>query len=84
MARRLFWITAQAPCASCLLCQNPQMAFFSRESKLELTTADYPHLKQPASVFRVSPVVDRANGIIEVIGNLEKPSPFLNRACRCR
>jgi multidrug efflux pump subunit AcrA (membrane-fusion protein) len=53
------------------------MAFFPRGAKLELTTSDYPHLKQSASVFRVSPVVDAASGSIEVIGNLEKPSSLL-------
>ena len=53
------------------------MAFFPRGAKLELSTTDYPHLRQPASVFRVSPVVDRASDSVEVIGNLEKPSPLL-------
>ena len=53
------------------------VAFFPRGAKLELSTTDYPHLKQAASVFRVSPVVDRGSGSIEVIGNLEKPSSLL-------
>lgn len=73
----LFWITAQAPLRITFTVPESSIAFFSRGAKLELTTADYPHLKQPASVFRVSPVVDRASGSIEVIGNLEKPSPLL-------
>jgi membrane fusion protein, multidrug efflux system len=73
----LFWITAQAPLRILFTVPESSMAFFSRGAKLELSTADYPHLKQPASVFRVSPVVDRASGNIEVIGNLEKPSPLL-------
>jgi RND family efflux transporter MFP subunit len=73
----LFWITAQAPLRIIFTVPESSMAFFSRGAKLELSTADYPHLKQPASVFRVSPVVDRASGRIEVIGNLEKPSPLL-------
>jgi RND family efflux transporter MFP subunit len=73
----LFWITAQAPLRIIFTVPESSMAFFSRGTKLELTTTDYPHLKQPASVFRVSPVVDPASGSIEVIGNLEKPSPLL-------
>jgi RND family efflux transporter MFP subunit len=73
----LFWITAQAPLRIIFTVPESAMAFFSRGAKLELTTTDYPHLKQPASVFRVSPVVDPASGSIEVIGNLEKPSPLL-------
>jgi membrane fusion protein, multidrug efflux system len=73
----LFWITAQAPLRITFTVPESSMAFFSRGTGLELTTADYPHLKQPASVFRVSPVVDRASGTVEVIGNLERPSPLL-------
>jgi membrane fusion protein, multidrug efflux system len=73
----LFWITAQAPLRIIFAVPESSMAFFSRGAKLELSTADYPHLKQPASVFRVSPVVDRASDSIEIIGNLEKPSPLL-------
>jgi RND family efflux transporter MFP subunit len=73
----LFWITAQAPLHIIFTVPESAMAFFSRGAKLELSTTDYPHLKQAASVFRVSPVVDRASGSIEVIGNLEKPSPLL-------
>lgn len=73
----LFWITAQAPLRIIFTVPESAMAFFPRGAKLELTTSDYPHLKQSASVFRVSPVVDAASGSIEVIGNLEKPSPLL-------
>jgi RND family efflux transporter MFP subunit len=73
----LFWITAQAPMRILFTVPESSMAFFPRGARLELTTKDYPHLKQPASVFRVSPVVDRASGSIEVIGNVEKPSPLL-------
>ena len=73
----LFWITAQAPLRIIFTIPESAMAFFPRGAKLELTTTVYPHLKQPASVFRVSPVVDAASGSIEVIGNLEKPSPLL-------
>jgi RND family efflux transporter MFP subunit len=73
----LFWITAQAPLRVLFTVPESAMAAFSRGAKLELTTADYPHLKQPATVFRVSPVVDPASGSIEVIGSLDKPSPLL-------
>ena len=73
----LFWITAQAPLRVIFTVPESSMAFFTRGAKLELTTADYPHLKQPASVFRVSPVVDPASGSVEVIGTLAKPSPLL-------
>ena len=73
----LFWITAQAPLHVLFTVPESAMAFFPRGAKIELTTADYPHLKQPAVVFRVSPVVDPASGSIEVIGSLDKPSPLL-------
>ncbi len=73
----LFWITAQAPLHILFTVPESAMAAFPRGARLELTTTDYPHLKQPAVVFRVSPVVDPASGSIEVIGNLEKPSPLL-------
>jgi RND family efflux transporter MFP subunit len=73
----LFWITAQAPLRVLFTVPESAMASFPRGAKLELTTTDYPHLKQPAIVFRVSPVVDPASGSIEVIGSLEKPSPLL-------
>jgi RND family efflux transporter MFP subunit len=73
----LFWITAQAPLRILFTVPESAMAAFPRGAKLELTTTDYPHLKQPASVFRVSPVVDPASGSIEVIGSLDKPSPLL-------
>ncbi len=73
----LFWITAQAPLRVLFTVPESAMASFPRGAKLELTTTDYPHLKQPAVVFRVSPVVDPASGSIEVIGSLEKPSSLL-------
>jgi RND family efflux transporter MFP subunit len=73
----LFWITAQAPLRVLFTVPESAMSFFPRGAKLELTTADYPHLKQTATVFRVSPVVDPASGSIEVIGSLERPSPLL-------
>jgi RND family efflux transporter MFP subunit len=73
----LFWITAQGPLHIVFTVPESAMALFPRGAKLDLTTPDYPHLKQPANVFRVSPVVDAASGSIEVIGSLEKPSPLL-------
>jgi membrane fusion protein (multidrug efflux system) len=73
----LFWITAQAPLRIIFTVPESAMAFFPRGAKLELTTTDYPDLKQAAKVFRVSPVVDPASGSIEVIGSLQKPSPLL-------
>jgi RND family efflux transporter MFP subunit len=73
----LFWITAQAPLRVLFTVPESAMSFFPRGAKLELSTADYPRLKQPATVYRVSPVVDPASGSIEVIGSLEKPSPLL-------
>jgi RND family efflux transporter MFP subunit len=73
----LFWVTAQGPLRVIFTVPESAMAFFPRGAKLDLTTADYPQLKQPAIVFRVSPVVDPTSGSIEVIGSLEKPSPLL-------
>jgi len=73
----LFWITAQSPLRVIFTVPESAMSFFSHGAKLELSTADYPRLKQSATVFRVSPVVDPASGSIEVIGTLEKPSPLL-------
>jgi RND family efflux transporter MFP subunit len=73
----LFWVTAQAPLRVLFTVPESVMALFPRGARLELTTTDYPHLKQPAIVSRVSPVVDPASGSIEVIGSLEKASPLL-------
>ena len=73
----LFWITAQAPLRIIFTVPESAMAYFPPGSRLELSTTDYPLLKQAARVFRVSPVVDPASGSIEVIGSLERPSPLL-------
>ena len=73
----LFWITAQAPLRIIFTVPESVMALFPRGATLELSTTDYPQLRQSARVFRVSPVVDPASGSIEVIGSLEKPSPLL-------
>jgi len=73
----LFLVTAQAPLRIMFTVPESAMALFPRGAKLELTTPDYPHLKQPANVVRVSPVVDPKSGRFEVIGGMEKPSPLL-------
>ncbi len=73
----LFWITAQAPLRILFTVPESSMATFHKGARLELTTVDYPQLKQAAVVYRVSPVVDPASGSIEVIGSLEKASPLL-------
>jgi membrane fusion protein, multidrug efflux system len=73
----LFWVTAEGPLHVIFTVPESVMASFSPGTKLELSTADYPQLRQGAHVFRVSPVVDPASGSLEVIGILEKPSPLL-------
>jgi len=73
----LFWVTAQAPLRVIFTVPESAMASFPLGARLELSTADYPLLKQAAHVYRVSPVVDPASGSIEVIGSLERPSPLL-------
>ena len=73
----LFWITAESPTRILFTVPESSMEYFPRGARLELTTADYPHLKQTAVVFRVSPVVDPASGSIEVVGKLERPSALL-------
>jgi RND family efflux transporter MFP subunit len=73
----LFWITAQAPTRILFTVPESVMAYFPRGARLDLTTADYPHLKQAAIVSRVSPVVDPASASIEVVGKLERPSALL-------
>ena len=73
----LFWVTAQGPLHILFTVPESAMAAFRRGARLELTTADYPLLRQPATILRVSPVVDPASGSVEVIGSLEKPSPLL-------
>ncbi len=73
----LFWITAQAPLRILFTVPESSMASFRKGARLELTTQDYPQLKQTAVVYRVSPVVDPASGSVEVIGSVEKASPLL-------
>ena len=73
----LFWITAEAPLRVLFTVPESVMGSFSTGTLLELTTTDYPELRQPARILRVSPVVDPASGSIQVIGAVEHPSKLL-------
>lgn len=73
----LFWITAEAPLHVLFTVPETQMAAFTAGKQLELTTADYPGLSQPARILRVSPVVDPASGSIQVVGEVVHPSRLL-------
>lgn len=73
----LFWITAEAPLRILFTVPESAMAAFPRGAKLQLTTADYPGLRQSARIVRVSPVVDPASDSVQVIGAVPHPSPLL-------
>lgn len=73
----LFWITAVAPLRILFTVPESAMSAFPEGAKLELTTADYPGLKQAARIARVSPVVDPASDSVQVIGAIPHPSPLL-------
>jgi RND family efflux transporter MFP subunit len=73
----LFWITAEAPLRVLFTVPETAMASYSAGAPLELTTADYPQLRQQARVLRVSPVIDPASGSVQVIGGVVNPSPLL-------
>jgi len=73
----LFWITAEAPLRILFTVPESAMAAFPTGAKLELTTADYPDLRQTARILRVSPVVDPASGSVQVIGSVVHASPLL-------
>ncbi len=73
----LFWITAEAPLRILFTVPESAMAAYSVGAPLELTTPDYPNLRQPARILRVSPVVDPASDSIQVIGALQQPSRLL-------
>jgi RND family efflux transporter MFP subunit len=73
----LFWITAEAPLRILFTVPESAMASFTKGAQLELTTADYPTLRQAARILRVSPVVDPASGSVQVIGSVVHPSPLL-------
>jgi RND family efflux transporter MFP subunit len=73
----LFWVTAVAPLHVLFTVPEAEMAAFPQGAVLELTTPDYPELRQEARVLRVSPVVDPASGSVQVIGMVVHPSPLL-------
>jgi RND family efflux transporter MFP subunit len=73
----LFWVTAEAPLRVLFTAPESAMAQIAPGTLLDLTTADYPELHQPARVMRLSPVVDPASGSVQVIGTLTHPSPLL-------
>jgi len=73
----LFWITAVAPLHILFTVPESAMGVFRTGAPLELTTADYPNLRQPARILRVSPVVDPASGSVQVIGLVKHASPLL-------
>jgi membrane fusion protein (multidrug efflux system) len=73
----LFWITAEAPLRVLFTVPESAIAAFHVGAPLELTTADYPQLRQQARVLRVSPVVDPASGSLQVIGTVVEPSSLL-------
>ena len=50
------------------------MASWSVGAPLELTTQDYPALRQRARIPRMSPVVDPASDSVQVVGAVEHPS----------
>lgn len=73
----LFWITAVSPLHVLFTVPESVMARFSVGAPLELTTADYPELRQTARILHVSPVVDPASGSVQVIGLVGHASPLL-------
>ncbi len=73
----LFWVTAEGPLRVLFTVPETAMAAFPAGASLELTTADYPNLRQPARILRVSPVVDPASGSVQVIAAVVQPSPLL-------
>jgi membrane fusion protein (multidrug efflux system) len=73
----LFWITAEAPLRILFTVPESAMAGFPVGAPLELTTADYPGLRQAARVLRVSPVVDPASDSVQVIGTVDRPAAGL-------
>jgi RND family efflux transporter MFP subunit len=73
----LFWVTAVAPLHILFTVPESAMGVFTAGAPLELTTADYPSLRQPARILRVSPVVDPASGSVQVIGLVSHASQLL-------
>jgi RND family efflux transporter MFP subunit len=73
----LFWLTAERPLHVLFTIPESSLRSFHAGTRLELTTAVFPDIRQTAIVRRVSPVVDPASDSLEVIGDLEHPSPLL-------
>jgi RND family efflux transporter MFP subunit len=73
----LFWVTAEGPLHVVFTVPESAMTAFHRGARLELASAALPGLRQPATVVRVSPVVDPASGSIEVNALVEHPSAEL-------
>lgn len=73
----LFWVTAEAPLRVLFTVPETAMAAFAVGKELELTTADYPGMRQRARILRVSPVVDPASGSVQVVGDVARPSRLL-------
>lgn len=73
----LFWLTAERPLHILFTVPESDLRFVHTGTRLELTTTVFPDLHQAATVRRVSPVVDPASDSLEVIGDLDHPSPLL-------
>ncbi len=73
----LFWVTAVDPLRVLFTVPESAMVQFEQGATLELTTPDYPELRQSARIYRMSPVVDPASGSVQVIGEVVHPSPLL-------
>jgi RND family efflux transporter MFP subunit len=73
----LFWVTAVSPLHILFTVPESVMSHFSVGAPLELTTADYPELRQAARILHVSPVVDPASGSVQVIGLVGHASSLL-------
>ena len=73
----LFWITAERPLHILFTIPESALRSIHPGTRLALTTSVYPDLHQAATVRRVSPVVDPASDSLEVIGDLDNPSPLL-------
>lgn len=73
----LFWVTAERPLHILFTIPENELRSIHAGARLGLTTQAYPNLYQLATVRRVSPVVDPSSGSLEVIGDLDHPSPLL-------
>lgn len=73
----LFWVTAERPLHILFTIPESELRSIHAGVRLGLTTQAYPDLYQVATVRRVSPVVDPSSGSLEVIGDLDHPSPLL-------